>query len=378
MFPLSFRPRVLALISLAFVLGAGCAKKEAPAAGAGAPGGRPGSARTPQAVEVVAIEPRDLQETLKLVGTLAANESAEIRPEIGGLVRQIFFEEGQPVKAGEVMLKIDDSELQAQLAQVEATYNLARLNVERSRNLNETRTISQSDFDRAQTEFSSAEAQRSLLRLRIEKTEIKAPFDGTAGSRVISPGDFVTTSTVVTTVNDLSRMKIEFQVPERFLEKVKPGSLVQALIRSETSGEATPIEGEVYFVSSTIDRATRASSVKALLAAPPVSLRPGMFANVTLVLDVRRQVLAVPEGAILADVRGVQIIVVAEKDGAKVAQFVPVKTGLRTRGLVEIAPLQGELAVGTEVVASGVGALILFPGAPLAPKPLRAQFQIAP
>lgn len=378
MFLPSSRLRVLGFLVLALSATVGCSKKETPAAGAGAPGGRPGSARSAQAVEVVPLERRDLQETLNLVGTLAANESADIRPEIGGLVRAIYFEEGQPVKQGEVMLKIDDSELQAQFAQVQARYNLAKLNVDRSSNLSETRTIPQSEFDRALSEFAAAEAERSLLQLRLEKTEVKAPFDGIAGSRVISPGDFVTTSTVVTNVNDLSRMKIEFQVPERYLAKVKPGSKVQALIRSETSDSETAIDGEVYFVSSTIDRASRASEVKAILAKPPGSLRPGMFANITLVLDVREQVLAVPEGAILADVRGVQIIVVAEKDGAKIAQFVPVKTGLRTRGLVEVSPVKGDLATGTEVVASGVGALIIFPGAPLDPKPLREEYRIAP
>ncbi len=374
---LLLRSWVAAAICLPLVALTGCGDKTAPTAGAGAPGGRPGSARTPQVVEVVSLARRDLQETLNLVGTLAANESAEIRPEIGGLVRQIFFDEGQPVKKGEVMLKIDDSELQAQFAQVDARYNLAKLNVERSSNLSESRTISQSAYDQARSEFSSAEAERSLLQLRIQKTEVKSPFDGIAGSRVISPGDYVTPSSVITTVNDLSHMKIGFQVPERYLAKVKPGSIVRAMIRSETSGEETGIDGKVYFVSSTIDRASRASEVKALLDQPPATLRPGMFANVTLVLEERKSVLTVPEGAILADARGVQIILVGEKDGAKVAQFVPVRTGLRTRGIVEVAPLQGDIAEGAQVVASGVGALILFPGAPLDPKPLRDQFSVA-
>lgn len=367
-----------ALLALGLPLMAltGCGEKAA-APAAGGPGGRAANARAPQVVEVTAIQRRDLAETLNLVGTLAANESAEVRPEIGGIVRQIFFEEGRAVKQGEVMLQIDDAELRAQLAQVEARFELARLNVERSSNLSETRTIPQSEFDRARSEFAAAQAELSLLELRLEKTQIKAPFDGLAGSRTISPGDFVTPTTVITTVNDLSALKISFQVPERFLVKVRPGSDVSATVRSETRDTQEVIGGKVYFVSSTIERASRAFEVKALLANPSAALRPGMFANVTLVLEVREQVLTVPEGAILADGRGVQIITVGRKDGQPVAEFVPVRTGLRVRGMVEVSPVRGEIAPDTEVVASGVGALILFPGAPLAPEPLREQFRVS-
>jgi membrane fusion protein, multidrug efflux system len=355
---------------------AGCGGRERAAAVPGAGAAR-ASAAQPQAVEVTPILRRDLAETLNLVGSLAANESAEIRPEIGGIVRQIFFEEGQPVKKGDLLLKIDDAELRAQFAQVEARFELAKLNVARSENLSETRTIPQSEFDRARSEFASAQAELSLLRLRLEKTDLRAPFDGIVGSRIISPGDYVTPSTVISTIDDLSRLKIGFQVPERFLSKVRPGTIVRARTRtSGASAEEHTIEGEVYFVGTTIDRATRSSEVKAILREPASNLRPGMFANIELILEVRQQVLAVPEGAILADARGVQIIVVGEKDGRPVATFVPVRTGLRSRGLVEVQPLQGEIADETRVIASGVGALVLFPGAPLDPRPLRDQFVI--
>jgi membrane fusion protein (multidrug efflux system) len=327
-------------------------------------------------VEVTVVQRRDLQETLNLVGSLAANESAEIRPELAGVVRRIDFEEGGIVQAGDAMLHLDDTELQAQLAQVEARFELARLNVERSGNLSESRTIPQSEYDRARSEFAAAEAERRLLRTRLDRTVLRAPFDGTAGSRTISPGDYVTPSVVITTVNDLSRLKVDFQVPERFLAKVRPGSMVRATVRSTLTGEATAMAGRVYFVSSTIDRLTRSFEVKALLDDPDSSLRPGMFANISLVLDERDDVLTVPEGALLADVRGLQVILVGERDGQPVANYVPVRTGLRTRGLVEIEPLKGEIADGTRVVASGVGALILFPGAPLDPRPLRDSFDV--
>jgi membrane fusion protein, multidrug efflux system len=349
---------------------AACAKQDnlSPAAG------RRGAGPQKQAVEVTAVERRDLVETLDVVGSLAANESAEMRPEIAGLVREILFEEGQTVKKGHVLLRIDDAELRAQFAQVEARHRLAQLNVQRSESLSESRTIAQSETDRARSEFAGAQAELALLRTRLEKTEIKAPFDGIIGSRTISPGDYVTTATVVTTLNDLSRLKVDFQVPERFLNKVEIGTTF--LVRSRAMPAGSEIRGEVYFVSSIIDRNTRSSEVKGFLDKPPPVLKPGMFANIELVLQVRKGALTVPEGSILISPSGSQIVAVREQGADKVADFVPVQLGMRAKGLVEVTPLKGELAENQVVVASGVGALILFQGAKLDPRPLRAEFRV--
>ncbi|MCF7686687.1 MAG: efflux RND transporter periplasmic adaptor subunit [Cephaloticoccus sp.] len=338
-----------------------------------------GGPAAPQVVEVIPIERRDLSETINLVGSLQPNESAEIRAEVGGIVQGIQFNEGQHVAAGDVLLKIDDAELRAQFEQVAARFKLAELNVTRSENLSQSRTIPQSEYDRARSEYAAAKAELEVLKLRLDKTTVKAPFAGIVGSRTISPGDYVGTSTVITRIDDLSRLKITFAVPERYLAKVHPGTKVTATTRGGgVSQFEKTIAGEVYFVSSSIDRDIRASEVKAVLTDPDEALRPGMFANVELVLDVRKNILTVPEAAILADARGVQIIAVADKDGIKVARYVPVVTGLRTRGFVEVAPVDAELDDGTQIVASGVGALVLYPGAPLEPKPLRAPFNQEP
>lgn len=355
------------VVAFAAALVGGCAKKDGAAAAAA--GGR-GPEKQP--VEVTPVVRRDLEETLTVVGSLAPNESAEIRPEIVGLVKGIFFDEGQGVKQGQVLMKIDDAELLAQYAQVEARYKLAELNVARSENLSESRTIPQSEVDRARSEFAATKAELALLKLRLEKTEVKAPFDGVVGSRALSAGDYVTASTVLTTLNDLSRMKITFQVPERFLGKVHNGTSFS--VKSKNLDADDKVNGAVYFVSSVIERATRSSEVKGLLANPPTALRPGMFANVELILDVRRNVLTVPEGSILTSSTGPQIVVVTDGEGGKVVQFVPVELGLRAKGVVEVRPLSGVLAERQPIVASGVGALVLFPGAKVEPRPLRAEF----
>jgi membrane fusion protein, multidrug efflux system len=332
-----------------------------------------GGARAPQAqkqaVEVTPITRRDLAETLTVVGSLAANESAALRAEIAGQVREVFFEEGQRVTKDQVLLKIDDSELRAQFAQSESRFKLAELSLARNQGLLETKTVSQADFDRVNAEYSASSAELSLLRVRLAKTEIKAPFDGIIGARAISPGDYVTPASVIAQIDDLSRLKVNFLVPERFIGKLKQGS--RFTLRSKSIDASSRVEGEVYFVSSVIDRNTRASEVKGLLANPPAELKPGMFANIEIVLDVRKAALTVPEGAILSSVRGAQIIVVKESGADKVAEFVPVELGLRARGFVEVVSSQTPLTEQQSVVAAGVGSLILFPGAKLDPRPLK-------
>ncbi|MDB6116214.1 MAG: czcB 2 [Lacunisphaera sp.] len=362
---LLLRPGILVGCAVAATLLAGCGGQKTATTATATPPRQP--------VEVVAITKRDMTESLNLVGSLAANETAQIRAEISGQVLGVAFSEGELVKKGHVLLRLDDAELRAQLAQSEARFHLSELNLKRSENLTEARSMSQAEADRMRSEFSSAEAELQLLRVRLAKMEIKAPFDGVVGARSISPGDFITAATAVTTLDDLSRMKIDFQVPERFFAKVSTGTRFNVGARGIKGGR---VPGEVYFVSASIDRATRSSQVKGYLNSIPAGLRPGMFANVELVLSVKKDALTVPEGAILTTPRGTQLVLVRGPANDPVAELVGVKLGLRARGLVEIEPLTGTFADGERVVASGVGALALFPGAKLEPRPQKEQFRL--
>jgi len=357
----------LLLLPAAVLLFSGCGRKSAsPAVSA---------AQQIQPVEVAPVERRDLVETLSLVGSLAPNETAQIRAEIAGQVRAVLFEEGQVVKKDQVLLRIDDAELRAQLAQAEARFKLAELNLKRSEDLTQARSMSQAEADRMRSEHASAQAELQLLQVRLGKMEIKAPFAGIAGARTVSPGDYVTASTSITTIDDLSRLKVDFQVPERFVEQVKPGS--KFMLRAQTPTGDVRAEGEVYFTSSIIDRMSRSSQVKGWLASELAGLKPGMFANIDIVLQVRKGALTVPEGAILAKPGGTFLIAVRSAGDASVAEEVPVQLGLRERGLVEVRPLrEGALEEKQPVVASGVGALILYPGMKLAPRPLREEFRV--
>lgn len=339
---------------------------------AAAKGGRGGDQK--QAVEVVAIARHDLSESLRVVGSLAPNETATIRPEMNGLIREIHFEEGRRVKKGDLLVRIEDSELKAQLAQSKSRHELAKLNLARAENLRQTKSNTEADVDRARSEFSAAEADLDLLRVRLARTELRAPFDGVVGARTLSAGDYVNTQSVITTLNDLSRLKVEFQVPERYLAKVRPGTKFG--VKSTSIEEGGVVDGEVYFVNSVIDRTTRSSEVKGYVTGATSALKAGMFAEIEVLLEMRKGALAVPEGAILIDQRGPQLVTVAEQAGEKIAAFVPVQLGLRSRGLVEVRAVKGELSEKDLIVAAGVGSLALFQGAKLDPRPLRQEFRI--
>jgi membrane fusion protein (multidrug efflux system) len=344
---------------------------------AGRAGGRGGRGRGGvQPAEVIELARRDLIETITIVGSLAANESATIRPETSGLVREILFREGQQVQKGDLLLKIDDSEVRAQLEQAENNFTVAETNLARSRTLLQEQFATQAEFDRENVSYSTARANRDIARVRLNRTELRAPFDGVVNARSLSPGDFVSTQTVVTTIDDLSQMKVDFQVPERYLTKLRAGAALKVFSGSGESRVET--SGSVYFVNSSIDRNTRAVQVKGLLTTPPPQLRPGMFSTVELVLEVRENVLTVPEGAILPTVEGARIIAVDDRGGESVARFVDVRLGLRARGLVEVTPLNaGDIEEGQLVIASGVGGLQITEGSRIDPRPLNPDFSIS-
>ncbi|MBC7981149.1 MAG: efflux RND transporter periplasmic adaptor subunit [Armatimonadetes bacterium] len=323
-------------------------------------GGPPSMMDRVQAVEVMPIRKMTLRETVGLVGTIAANESATLRSEISGTVREISFEEGQEVKAGQVLAKVDTRELEAQIQEMNAKFELAGKSLSRNRSLFSDAAVSKVELDASVAEEAQLKASMALLQVRLEKSEIRAPFDGVANGRTVSIGDYLTPDTVLTTVDDLSRLKVEIQVPERYLPKLESGG--EFTLKTATSRDAGEMKGKVYFVSSRIDAATRATLVKGYVLDPPEYVKPGMFATVSLMLETVEDALVVPETAIMGSSRGSMVICPKQAEKGKVAEFVPVKTGLRVPGLVQIIPVGNDLKEGDEIVSAGVGGLILIPG----------------
>lgn len=343
---------VLAAAGAAVLAAGACRRPAAPAAGAADPLERV------QPVEVVAVERRTLEESVELVGSLAANESAELRPELSGTLVEILFEEGARLAKGAPIARLDTRELEAQLAEAHAGFTLAERNLGRLRKLLESDAASRLEFDEAEARFKQLEASIELLETRIAKSTLRAPFDGVAGARPVSVGDYVSPQVVITTVDDLSRLKVELEVPERYLPLLGPGTAL--VVRTAAGGGA--VRGEVYFIAPTISLATRSAQVKGYVLDPPETLRPGMFANVSLVLRVLEDVLVVPETAVMNGPEGSSVVVARDGGGGVRADFVPVRTGVRVPGWVEVTPVGPPLAAGDRVVSAGVGVLILQPG----------------
>ncbi len=320
----------------------------------------------PQPVETMEVESRTLQQTVNLVGTIAANESASLRAEIPGTIIEIPFREGVQVRQGDVLVRIDTREFEAQLAETRASFELAERTLERVRSLASENAVSRLELDTATAEHARLRSAIDLLEVRIAKSSLTAPFDGFTGARVNSVGDFLSTESIVTTVDDLSRLKVEMEVPERYLPLLQPGATFRISTATSTNGEE--VTGEVYFVSPRIDAATRSTEVKGYVLDPPPFLKPGMFANITLILNTVENALVVPESAILSTARGTVVIVPeTHENGDTVAGFIPVKTGIREPGIVQVTPVGPPLKPGQSVVSSGVGGLILFPGAKIRP-----------
>lgn len=306
----------------------------------------------------VSVETAPVQVTrasldVQAVGSLAANESVTVRPEIPGRIATIHFREGQRVRAGERLLSLEADEYRARLAQSVAEADLARLNFQRAEDLYRQKAGSRQDFDSATAKLKAAEATRELDQVRLAKTEIAAPFTGVLGLRRVSPGDYVEAGdALVTLVND-DPVKLDLRLPERYANSVRPGHRVALRVDALPQREFT---GEVYAVDPALDPATRTLVVRAKVPNGEGLLRPGMFVRASTVLEQRDQALWIPEEAVVP--RGARQFVFRVVDGK--ASEVEVSTGLRDRARVEV--LSGLGSADTVVTA---GQMKLRDGTPV-------------
>jgi membrane fusion protein (multidrug efflux system) len=272
-----------------------------------------------------------IRQSTKAVGTLHANESIMIRPEISGRVRQVLFQEGQAVEKDAFLIELDDSELQAELAQAAAQLKVSRLTYERIKqlDLDGKRYVPKQQLDEVAGTLQVAQAAHVLYSTRLAKTKIRAPFAGLTGIRRISPGDFVTAGQDLVNLEDIRTLKIDFKVSETLLRHIVPGQSV------EVTTDAYPGEtfrGTVYVVDPKVDMSTRSVQARARIPNVNYRLRPGMFAQLTLFFGQEERALLIPEEA-----------VVPQKDRTFVyraegttARWTEVQLGMRTRGFVQV------------------------------------------
>lgn len=331
-------PRPLALLGL-----------EKPAAVA-APGGGGG-----QGIGVVVSPVRTgtVVDRVESVGTARAREAVTVTVRVPGIVSRFRFEEGQTVRAGDTLVELDTAQQQAELDQARAALDDARQRLARARQLRATQAVSEAQIDQLDSAARQAEARVRQVEARLIEMRIVAPFDGRVGIRNVSPGALLQPGTVVTTLDDTSRIRIEFSVPEVFIARVQTGSRVEALSPAYGSRR---FAGTVTVVDTRIDPATRAVRLISEFDNADGALRPGLFLTVVLTLATRENAMLVPEDAI--DPVGDKTFVYVVRSGRAVRQ--EIRLGTRLQGEVEV--LSG-LAVGEQVVVRGIQRL--RPGVPV-------------
>ena len=289
-----------------------------------------------------------------VVASIAANESVTIKSEIDGAIESIAFQEGQRVKAGQPLIRLDTRKLEAALADAEANFSLAEATRERAESMFRERTISAQERDQALSAHASRKAALELARQHLKDAEIKAPFEGYVGTRLVSPGQVITKAMPLTSLVDIDPVKVDFRVPERLIGQVRVGQPIYFKVAAYPNEE---FRGELYYVSPDIDPATRTVLIRALQQNEDGRLRPGMFGNMDLAIESRANAVMIPETALIH--RGDAVFVFIVGDEGK-AQMMPVVPGVRLAGRVEIR----EGLKGNEIVIRE-GLQKLGPGAPV-------------
>ena len=301
----------------------------------------------PAVVTATQVTAQDWRPQLDAVGTVTAIQGIAVANEVPGVVRDIAFESGQKVAAGDVLLHLDDAVDQAELRGLQAALALARLKYQRATKLIKERSVSQSDFDTAQAELSNAQAQVASKQAVIEKKVVRAPFDGELGLRAVSLGQYLPAGSTIAPLVKLDPVYVDFSLPERHLPAIAVGQAVKVTVDAHRD---TRFEGVLEAVDPDIDASTRQLRLRARLANPDGLLRPGMFARVALDLGRNEQVLTLPRVAITYAPYGDAVFVISEQDGKSVVQQHQVHTGavIGERVVIE----QG-LKAGDKVVLTG-------------------------
>jgi membrane fusion protein (multidrug efflux system) len=353
---------ILAILGISMASGAawwwqnkvqvGNAGKPATAASAGpsAPGSGAGGgpARTP-AVEVAKVESMTLVDETQAVGSLRSRQGVMLRPEVGGRVKQIFFNDGQRVRKGQLMVQFDDQLPQAQLAQARAELSIAEANHKRNQELVAQNFISQRSLDESSAALEVSRAKLSLAQATLQRLQVLAPFDGITGLKQINVGDYLKDGADMVNVEDIDAVLLDFRLPERFQAKIRAGQKAQLTVDALPGG---PFSAIIQAVDPLIDANGRSVGVRGCIDNRQQQLRPGMFARVNAVFGSRENALVIPEEAIIPQGGRTFVvkIVPGDKPEVKVSERVAVKVGLRLPGKVEI--LEG-LSAGDTVVTAG-------------------------
>ena len=332
----------------------------------------------PQPVNAVQVREENWQPNLSSVGTVMAVQGTVVSTEAEGIVREIAFEAGSLVKAGDVLMKLDVDIEQAQLREAEADAHWARVSFERAKGLIGPRVISQADFDSAENTLKQAQARVDNIRAVIAKKTVRAPFDGKLGIRRISVGQFLEKGSPVVSLHSLDPVYVDYSLPQQRLGNLTEGLKV---IVSSDAFQGQPFEGHITAINPEIDSTTRNVRIQATLANPGGQLRPGMFVTVETFLEASEKVLLIPAAAVLHAPFGNSVFIIEEgqaagQDGAK-----PLVV---RQQFVRLGQRRGDFVAATEGVKSGekivaTGTFKLRTGMPVViDNTLEPRFKLAP
>ncbi len=306
------------------------------------PGG-PGGGQQILNVTGFLISPAQMNEMINSSGTILPDEEVELSFETSGKIVAIYFIEGTRVKKGDLLAKINDRPLQAQLLKLQAQKKLAEEKEFRQRSLLEKDAISRESYDQIATELQELEADILLVQARIAETELRAPFDGIIGLRLLSEGSYTSPSTKIVRLVKISPLKIEFSVPERYAGEIRPGFPIEFRI----DGNNNVFKASVYAVEPKVDINTRTIGVRALYPNTREELKPGRFASISMRLTQIDNTIAIPTEAVIPEMEGEKVFIL------KSGKAFPVKVtiGLRTAALIQI---QEGLKFGDTLLTSGI------------------------
>ena len=338
--------RIGALLLLACALAA-CGDKDAPGgAGKGAPGGGKGNDR-PVPVTTTRVQTQSFTDTLIAIGTVKARESVTVTAKVSEIVQTVHFESGQEVRVGAPLITLSDRQQQAALSEAQASANEADRLLRRQSELVQQQLIARAQVDNQRAARDAAQTRVAQIRAQLADRVVRAPFSGVLGLRQVSPGALVTPGTPIATLDDISRVYVDFPLPESQLSRVGAGQRVDA---RAVAWPDQRFEGTVQTVDARIDPATRAVQVRADLPNPQRLLRPGMLINLEI-SGATRSALLLPEIAVTQVGRDSYVYRVGKGDAVEQVKIV---VASRRDGKAEI--VEG-LAVGDRVVVDGTGKL---------------------
>lgn len=300
----------------------------------------------PTTVTGIVVQTSTFDNNLSLSGSIEANEQVEIHSEVSGIVEGIYFTEGTYVNKGQVLFKVNDIELRAQLKQAQTKEGLAAENERRAKLLLQKEAISQEEFDVANADYASMKAQTQLIKAQIAKTSVKAPFSGKIGLRSISPGTYITPTVLVAKLVNTGKLKITFSIPEKYASQVKSGSVIDFSV----SGSDKTYTAKIYAIEPEIEVATRTLKIRAIADNVDGKLFPGTFADVKLPLSIIKDAIVVPSEAIVPIQDGKKVYI------ANMGKAKEVMVDATTRTDASILILSG-LKAGDTLITSGVMSL---------------------